>query len=149
MKTVSLLLLLQIITAQAFAQDRKENRDKGQGRTEYFRNFPEKQEVNSSILQRIFQYKAGDKVNLTLSDSLTLRGVVLENVTHSSGVISVNIQSPEYPGLLFNFSKPSGNSTQPIRARIVGRNVTDALLLVQENNRYYLRQTPKDKLIVE
>lgn len=150
MKTacVFLTILLLLLTHTSFSQDTRENKDKSAGRSSLSR-LPEKMPVSISQLQSIFNYSQGDKVHLMLNDSFQVDGLVTERVVRNSGVISINIKSAQYPGVLFNFSRKKDAGQDIFQARILDPRTKDGLLLHKENSQYFLHQTPKEKLIAE
>lgn len=150
MKTASVFfsIILLLLTQALFSQDSRANKDQSAGRSSISR-LPEKMPVSTSQLQSVFNYRQGDQVKLFLNDSFQVEGVVTERVVRQSGVISVNIKSPQYPGVLFNFSRQKEDGSDKIQARILDPKTKDALVLFRDNNQYFLKQTPKEKLIAE
>ncbi|HSB94682.1 MAG TPA: hypothetical protein VLC28_16275 [Flavitalea sp.] len=151
MKTILLFTFLFLIGYSSnFAQERKENKDKSPGKASSLKNLPDKSEVSTIALQSIFHGKQGETVSIRLNEELTVTGTIVEKVTHNSGTTAVNLKSNDYPGVLFNFSSSKGrNGEEVIQARILSRQSPDALVLIKENNRYFLKHTPQDKLIAE
>jgi hypothetical protein len=151
MKTILLFALLFIVAfpASSSAQERKENKDKSLGKSS-IKNIPDKTPVSTSELQSIFRKKQGETISVRFNDDLIVTGTIQEKVQHNSGTTSINFKSPDYPGVLFNFSsQKKGNGEEFIQARIISRQSADALVLIKENNRYFLKHTPQDKLIAE
>ena len=151
MKTAIILTLLILLGSMtSIAQDRKENKEKSSTKSSPLKELPDKTAVNTVALQSIFKHKQGETLDIRFNEDLVVRGTILEKVSHSSGAISVNLKSPDYPGVLFNFSSqknPKGEEI--IQARIFSRESPDALVLIKEDNRYFLKHTPQDKLIAE
>ena len=150
MKTVLLFTYLVILSLSSVsAQERKENKDHSQGKSS-LKNLPDKSEVSTSALQSIFHRKQGETIAIRFNENLVVTGTILEKVKHNSGTTSVNLKSADYPGVLFNFSSQKNiKGEEIIQARILSRQSADALVLIKENNRYFLKHTPQDKLIAE
>ena len=150
MKTVLLFTYLVILSLSSVsAQERKENKDHSQGKSS-LKNLPDKSEVSTSALQSIFYRKQGETIAIRFNENLVVTGTILEKVKHNSGTTSVNLKSADYPGVLFNFSSQKNiKGEEIIQARILSRQSADALVLIKENNRYFLKHTPQDKLIAE
>jgi hypothetical protein len=150
MRTILLFTLLVIVGfSSSSAQERKENKEKSQGKSS-LKDLPDKSPVSTSELQSIFRSKQGETIAIRFNEDLVVTGTILEKVQHNSGTTSVNLKSADYPGVLFNFSsQKSSKGEEIIQARILSRQSADALVLIKENNRYFLKHTPQDKLIAE
>ncbi len=150
MKTFLLFTLLVIAAfpTSSLAQETKENKDKSQGKSS-LKNIPDRSPVSTSELQSIFHKKQGDTISVRFNEDLIVSGTIQEKVKHSSGTTSINLKSTDYPGVLFNFSIQKKGGEEIIQARIISRQSPDALVLIKENNRYFLKHTPQDKLIAE
>src|SRR4030095_16114529 len=105
MKTAILLTLLTLLgSSTSFAQDRKENKEKSSTKSSTLKELPDKTAVNTVALQSIFKHKQRETLDIRFNEELIVRGTILEKVSHNSGATSVNLKSPDYPGVLFNFS---------------------------------------------
>jgi hypothetical protein len=150
MKTFVLFTFLLIAGfSYTSAQERKENKDKSQGKSSSLKNLPDRSPVSTSELQAIFHSKQGETISIRFNEDLVVTGTVQEKVQHNSGTTSINLKSADYPGVLFNFSSQKKGGEEIIQARILSRQSPDALVLIKENNRYFLKHTPQDKLIAE
>jgi hypothetical protein len=151
MKTIALITVLVLLgSTSTFAQEKKPNQDKSHGKSSSLKELPDKAPVNTVALQSIFKRKKGETVEIRFNEDLIVTGTILEKVSHNSGATSINLKSPDYPGVFFNFSsQKKANGEEIIQARILSRQSTDALVLIKENNRYFLKHTPQDKLIAE
>ena len=147
---ICILLLFAPWLLPCSAQVRNPNEDKSASKTSSLSQLPDKAEVSGIALQSIFGRKKGESISVNLNEHLLLNGTVVENVQHSSGGISINIKSAEYPGVLFNFSRTKDSKGEELfRGRIISRGSGDALMLVKEDHRYFLNRIPQDKLIAE
>ena len=150
MKTILLITLLAITAfpPSSLAQEKKEDKEKSQGKTS-LKDIPDKSLVSTTELQSIFHKKQGEIISVRFNEDLVVTGTIQEKVKHNSGTTSINLKSPDYPGVLFNFSSQKKGGEELIQARIISRQSPDALVLIKENNRYFLKHTPQDKLIAE
>ena len=123
MKTAILLTLLIILgSTYSFAQDRKENKEKSSNKSSSLKELPDKTAVNTVALQSIFKYKKGETLDIRFNEDLIVRGTIQEKVLHNSGATSINLKSPDYPGVLFNFSTQKNQKGEEIiQARIFSR----------------------------
>ena len=151
MKTILFITFLVLLgSASSFAQERKQNQEKSLGKSSSLKELPDKAPVHTVALQSIFKRRQGETIDIRFNEDLLVTGTIIEKVTHNSGATSINLQSPDYPGVLFNFStQKTSKGEEIIQARIFSRQSTDALVLVKENNRYFLKHIPQDKLIAE
>lgn len=114
-----------------------------------FSQLPEKFECNLEALNKVSASRTSEEISLQLG-KLTFTGQVAERVQKSPGVESINIRSTNFPGALFNISiHNQPDHTQKITGRIINPQSGDVLVLVEENNRYYLQKVPQKFFMTE
>ena len=114
-----------------------------------FSRLPEKFECDFTVLKTVSSSRTEDQVTLQFG-KFTFTGQVAERVQKSAYVESVNIRSTNYPGALFNISiHNQPGQPQRITGRIINPQSGDVLVLVEENNRYYLQKVPQKFFMTE
>jgi len=88
-------------------------------------------------IQKIHTFRLADKVSLPMGDS-EFTGEIVDKAQPAAGVVSMNIRSINMPGTFCTISiVTDSDHTQKIVGRIFNPHGTEALVLTEENNRYY------------
>jgi len=115
-----------------------------------FSHLPEKIACNFAELQKVFYDKKADSISMKLSGQFTFEGEVMEKVQRSSGSLSLNLRSVNYPGTIFNITFTSRPGKSPkITGRIFNPKSGDVLILSEENNQYFLLKQPQQFFMTE
>jgi hypothetical protein len=110
---------------------------------------PHKLECNFPALQRLSATRKLENVTLPLGN-FEFTGQVVDKVQRSSGVVSMNIRSTNFPGSLFTVSViTEADHTQKLVGRIFNPNSNEVLILTEENNRYFLVKQPRELSMTE
>jgi len=114
-----------------------------------FAQLPKKFECDFSTLQKMSAFHKTDKISLQLG-KLQFAGEVVEKVQRSSGVVSMNVRSSNYPGALLNISIiTNANNTQKIIGRIIHPQSDEVIIITEENNHYFLVKQPRETFMTE
>lgn len=115
-----------------------------------FASLPQKSPCSRPELEKILRYTKFEKFSIKLSDNLLLAGEVIEKVETSPGIQNINVRLSNYGNALLNisiFSQP--DSTNTIVARIIHPKHADALVIAEENGRYYVTRHKMEFFMVE
>ena len=114
-----------------------------------FSTLPDKFEFDPAVLTIVSSSRTNDQVNIQFG-KFTFTGRVAERVQKTSTVESINIRSTNYPGALFNLSvhRQPGHAPR-VTGRIINPQSGDVLVLVEENNRYYLQKVAQKFFMTE
>ncbi len=115
-----------------------------------FASFPLKLTCNKPELEKILKYAKSDQISIKLSDNLILSGEVIEKVETSPGIQNMNIRLSNYGNALLHvsiFSQPDNTNT--IVGRIIHPKHADALVIAEENGRYYVTKHKMEFFMVE
>lgn len=114
-----------------------------------FSTLPDKFEVNLPAFDRLATTRTEEKISFQFG-KFVFTGTITEHVVRSAQCTSINIQSTNMPGTLFNLNilTQPGN-TQLINGTIINPKSGDVLVLVHENDRYYLQKLPQQLFMTE
>lgn len=114
-----------------------------------FAALPEKFECTLPELEKISTSRTSSKISLQFG-RFTFAGEIVDRVQRSEHVESINIRSTNYPGALFNIAIiTQPGQTKKISGRIIHPQSGDVLVLVEENNKYFLRKQPQKFFMTE
>jgi hypothetical protein len=132
-----------------FAQDPFSNNKKAE-RPLLFAGLPPKSVCNFSELQKTIHYLKADQISIKLSDNLLLSGEVIEKVETSPGIQNLNIRLSNFGNALLNISIISQpDKTDKIVGRIIHPRHADALVIAEENGKYYITKHKMEFFMVE
>jgi len=115
-----------------------------------FSKLPEQFSISTIAIQKIFAGSANGFIKIPAEEHGYLEGYITEKVWKSSSVTTINIRLTNYDQALFTISRISGkDEKESFTGRIVHRNYGDVLLLVQENEKFYLRKEKQSLFLVE
>lgn len=115
-----------------------------------FTQLPERSICITEELQALFRASLSASVNIHLTGSSILRGEVTSKIQRSTGITSINIKLSDYPGALFNISLNEQPGHLPeMNGRIVHPQAGDILVLIRENNQYYLQKKLQKFFMIE
>jgi hypothetical protein len=115
-----------------------------------FGNLPEQLSIPAITIQKIFAGSSTGFIRIPAEEYGYLEGYIIEKVSKSSSVITINIRLTNYDQALFTISRIIGkDQKENFIGRIVHRNYSDVLLLIQENEKIYLRKEKQSLFLVE
>lgn len=115
-----------------------------------FASLPQKSSCNRPELEKVLQHTKSEKISIKLSDNLILSGEVIEKVESSPGIQNINVRLSNYGNALLSlsiFSQP--DNTNKIVGRIIHPKHADALVIAEENGRYYITKHKMEFFMVE
>ena len=126
------------------------SKDKRVEKTLLFAALPSKMTCNRSELEKILHYRKSDQISIKLSENLFLSGEVVEKVEASPGVQNMNIILSNFGNALLHISIISQpNKTNKIVGRIIHPKNSDALVIEEENGKYYITKHKMEFFMVE
>jgi hypothetical protein len=120
------------------------------GKTSLFAKLPSKLACNRPELEKVLRYKKSEQISLKLSDNLVLSGEVIEKTEATPGVQNVNIRLSNYGNALLTvsiFTNP--DNTNSIVGRIIHPRHAEALVISEENGKYYVTKHKMEFFMVE
>ena len=119
-------------------------------KTSLFAGLPTKSLCNRSELEKIRQMANSAQVTLDLADNLVLSGELVEKVETTGGNYNVNIRLSNFGKALFHISfvKQIDNGYK-ITGRIIHPKNADALVIAEENGKYYITKYKMEFFMVE
>ena len=115
-----------------------------------FSQLPDRFELLAGELQIILGAPKESPVGLTLISGKMLDGSIAEKINRSPTLTSINIKISNYPGALFTISIVTlEDLSKKIVGRIVHPQSGDALILVQEENRFYFEKKQQKFFMTE
>ena len=115
-----------------------------------FASLPSKSVCNRSELEKIAQLPKSAHISLLLSDNLVLSGEVIEKVETVAGTKNINIRLSNFGNALLNISfLNQPDNTYKITGRIIDPKNTDALVIAEENGKYYITKHKMEFFMVE
>lgn len=115
-----------------------------------FSTLPAKSLCSRPELEKIAQFAKFQKINVNLNESLLLSGEVIERVETSPGVQNMNIRLSNFGNAILHISIFSGpGNTSTITGRIIHPGHSDALVITEENGKYYVTKYKMEFFMVE
>lgn len=115
-----------------------------------FTNLPQKSNINSTWIERVFASPVNASISFPLSAREVFKGVVLEKVRKNEHVETINVRSSNYAGSLLTISKiVRDDRAVSYIGRIISMNHSDALVLKQENGQLYFNKEKQSHVVVE
>lgn len=115
-----------------------------------FANLASKVDCNRPELEKLVHTKLADQILMKLNDNLILSGEVVEKVELGSGIQKLNIRLTNFGNALLNISiirQP--DNTNRIIGRIIHPKNGDALVIAEENGKYYITKQKMEFFMVE
>lgn len=133
----------------SFAQN-PVSRDTRVEKSSLFASLPAKSICKCSELEKISQSAKSAQVSLALADHLVLSGEVVEKVEIAGGNQNVNIRLSNFGNSLLHLSflKQEDNSYK-ITGRIIHPKNAEALVIAEENGKYYITRYKMEYFMVE
>ena len=119
-------------------------------KTSLFTKLPSKLACNRPELEKILLCKKSEQISLKLSENLVLSGEVIEKVDTSPGIQNINIRLSNYGNALLTvsiFTQP--DNTNSIVGRIIHPKHAEALVISEENGKYYVTKHKMEFFMVE
>jgi hypothetical protein len=115
-----------------------------------FAHLPSKFSCNKAELEKIAGIAKSQQVSIQLNDKLTLFGEILENLQTSARLQNINIRLSNFGNALLHISiiKQADNSNKFV-GRIIHPKHGDALIISEENGRYYVTKQKMEFFMVE
>jgi precorrin-6B methylase 1 len=115
-----------------------------------FTSIPARSLCSRSELETFAHLAKSQKIHMKLNESLLLSGEVIERIESSPGIESINIRLSNFGNALMNVSIISGaGNTSSITARIIHPGHSDALVITEENGKYYVTKHKMEFFMVE
>lgn len=119
-------------------------------RPSLFAGLPAKSICNRSELEKIIQLPKSAQISLALSDNLVLSGEVIEKVETAAGSKNVNIRLSNFGNALLNVTfHHQQDNTYKIVGTIVHPKHADAIVIAEENGKYYITKHKMEFFMVE
>ena len=126
------------------------SKDKRAEKPLLFSNLLQKTACNRSELEKITHSAKSDQISIKLSDNLLLSGEVIEKIESSPGIQNLNVRLSNFGNALLNVSiirQP--DNTNKIVGRIIHPKHADALVIAEENGKYYVTKHKMEFFMVE
>jgi hypothetical protein len=119
-------------------------------RSSLFAHLPSKSSCSRLELEKIIHSRPSQTISLKLNDTLVVSGDILDNLITSPGVQNINVRLSNYGNALLHLSilTQAGN-TPKIIGRIIHPNNADALIISEENGKYYITKQKMEFFMVE
>jgi hypothetical protein len=119
-------------------------------KSQLFSRLPERLPVSSTGLEKIFSASSSGTLKITLSNSVTLEGVILERVQRTPRIVTVNMKLLNYDGALLTISRMTDEDAQvTYMGRIINIKYGDALVLSTENSQVFIAKEKQSVFMVE
>lgn len=125
-------------------------KEKRAERSMLFANLPLKSPCNGRELEKILQHRKSDLISLKLADNLELSGEIIEQVETSPGIQNLNVRLSNFGNAILNisvFTQP--DNTKKIVGRIIHPMNADALVISEENGKYFITKHKMEFFMVE
>lgn len=143
-------LLLCICTAFTAIAQEPLSKDKSAQKSLLFASLPQKLACNRLELEKLSHSSKSDKVSIKLSDNLLLSGEVIERIESAPGIQNMNIRLSNFGNALLNVSiLTQPDNTTKIIGRIIHPKHGDALVITEENGKYYITKQKMEFFMVE
>jgi hypothetical protein len=104
-----------------------------------FARLPQQFECDRSVLRRIFLAKPEEPVTIPLTNGQYFKGTVQAKVQQEADVLSINIQSSNYPGSMLSLSLISlPDGTEKMIGRILNPGSGDVLTIQQIGDKFLI-----------
>jgi hypothetical protein len=144
------LLLCLVLGFSARSQVTPQVRQTPVPKSALFTNLPQKSNINSTWIERVFASPVNASISFPLSAREVFKGVVLEKVRKNEHVETINVRSSNYAGSLLTISKiVRDDRAVSYIGRIISMNHSDALVLKQENGQLYFNKEKQSHVVVE
>ena len=142
-------LLCICVSCITFAQN-SVSTDAGGAKSSLFVSLPAKSVCNRSELEKISQLPKFAHVSLLISDNLVFSGEVIEKVELTDGIKNINIRLSNFGNALLNISfLNQQDNTYKIMGRVIHPKNADALVIAEENGKYYITKHKMEFFMVE
>lgn len=140
------LLQFQTLSAQNLAEFSRVKAEK----PKIFEQLPSKFSLNLQAIEKIFSFKANDKVVLPVSATRFIEGTVLEKVQRSEELTSMNITSSNFDGAMLTLSRitRAGEAVRYI-GRLVSMKSGDAYMITIQGNALTFSKQKQSLLVAE
>ena len=133
----------------SFAQN-PVSRDTRAEKSSLFASLPTKSVCNRSELEKISQSPKSAQVSLDLADNLVLSGEVIEKVETAGGNQNVNVRLSNFGNSLLHLSfLKQADNRYKITGRIIHPKNAEALVIAEENGKYYITKYKMEFFMVE
>lgn len=135
-------LVLSLTTVIGFAQA-------GSTKTALFGEFAQSIEVTTSVLEKPFTSKEGDKISFEFSGKVLFEGIVLSNDVKYANLQTVTIQIPKFKNSFFAISKIiNADNSISYTGRIINNMATDGFVIKRsDNNKYNLQKVNTERIL--
>ena len=114
----------------------------------FFNKLPQKTLCDNTLLKKIFA--SSGIVSVRLTSSQVLRGLIISHTKPNPSAETVNIRLLDYPKIVFTLSKIKlDDGSAKYIGHILSLDGNEALVLKQENKKYYFIKTEQRLLVTE
>lgn len=145
---IGFLLLCLLYSSRADAQQTRE-KIAGQ-RPPLFAILPPKSICNRAEFEKTLSLARLDHVSLQLTDNFQISGEVVDKVQSSPGIQTINIRLSDAGNALLNITIiDQPNSSKKITGRIIHPKNNEAIVIAEENGKYYITKHKMEFFMVE
>lgn len=124
-------------------------KDKIAAKPALFTSVPARSLCSRAEMEKFAQVTKSQKVTVKLTETLLLSGEVIEKIESSPGIQNINVRLSNYGNALLNVSIVSGAGGKTITGRIIHPGHSDALVITEENGKYYVTKHKMEFFMVE
>ena len=126
------------------------SKDTRTDKSSLFSTLPAKSVCNRLELEKIIQLPVSARVSLPLDNNLVLSGEVTEKVEPAAGIKNVNIRLSNFGNALFHVTfHQQPDNTYKITGRILHPGNGEAVVITEENGKYYFTKHKMEFFMVE
>jgi hypothetical protein len=141
--------VLCICTLVTFSQT-PVSKDTRADKSSLFATLPTKSVCNRLELEKIIQLPIFSRVSLPLDHNIVLSGEVIEKVEPAAGIKNINIRLSNFGNALLHVTfHQQQDNTYKITGRIVHPKNAEAVVISEENGKYYLTKHKMEFFMVE
>jgi hypothetical protein len=146
---IGFLLLCCALSFNTYAQQPTQKNTVAPGNLQ-FATLPAKSICNRAELEKTLSLAKLDHVSLQLTDNLHISGQVVEKIQSSPGIQTINIRLSNSGNALLNITiiDQPGNTSR-ITGRIIHPKNSEAIVIAEENGRYYVTKHKMEFFMVE
>ena len=146
---VGFLLLCVSFSFSTYAQEPRQT-NSGSQRPLQFATLPPKSICNRAELEKTISLARFDHISLQLTDNFHIAGDVIDRVQSSPGIHTVNIRLSNAGNVLLNITIiDQPNNSRKITGRIIHPKNSEAIVIAEENGKYYITKHKMEFFMVE
>lgn len=146
---ISLGFVLCICALVTFAQT-PVSKDTRTDKSSLFATLPARSVCNRLELEKIIQLPISARISLPLENNMVLSGEVIEKVEPAAGIKNVNIRLSNFGNALLHVTfHQQPDNTYKITGRILHPKNAEAVIIAEENGKYYFTKNKMEFFMVE